>query len=170
MSKMFKFLSWPFWSRKEISGRESNPRPFSEKTKLSIYLDKKSQILYSLFLLFVQVDDYQNILKLRYWPLSFNSDKAFLKSKTGLEPLSLPSFLHDFLRKIFLTRYVLLTDQILLYDSWDIGQYMYCNLFPNWWYPKFWNLDFYSSRFPKWAKKLDKNLNILRRKGAFKMK
>ena len=38
---------------------------FKKKSKFSIYLDQQSQILYSLLLLYIQVDVYQNILKLR---------------------------------------------------------------------------------------------------------
>ena len=33
-------------------GRETIPRPFSQKSKLSISLDLKSKVLYSLFLLY----------------------------------------------------------------------------------------------------------------------
>ena len=39
------------------------------------------EILYSLFSLYVQVQDYQNILKLRCQPLAFISYTAFLKNK-----------------------------------------------------------------------------------------
>ena len=46
-------------------GEETSPWPFSKKPKLSISQDQQSEILYSLFLLFVQVEDYQDILKLR---------------------------------------------------------------------------------------------------------
>ena len=42
----------------------TSPRPFSKKSKLNISLDQQSEYLYSLFLLPVQVEDYQNILKL----------------------------------------------------------------------------------------------------------
>ena len=35
---------------------ETSPRPFSKKSKLSICLDQPSKILYSLFLLYVQVE------------------------------------------------------------------------------------------------------------------
>ena len=45
-------------------GREASPRPFYQKSKLSISLDQQSQMLYNLFLLYVQVEVYQNILKL----------------------------------------------------------------------------------------------------------
>ena len=43
---------------------EASPRSLYKKSKLSIYLDQKSEILYSLLLLYVQTEDYQNILKL----------------------------------------------------------------------------------------------------------
>ena len=43
-----------------------------------------------------QVEDYRNILKLSFWPLAFTSNKAFKKTKRGLELVSLPYFLRDF--------------------------------------------------------------------------
>ena len=57
--------------------RETIPRPFSKK----------------------QVENYQNILKLRCRPLAFTSYKAFLKKTKGLELVFLPHFLHDSLKK-----------------------------------------------------------------------
>ena len=72
---------------------EANPRPFDKKSKLSIYLDKCYK--------FVEV--YQNILKLRCWPLA--SILYFLQNKKRFET-SLPALSwHDFWRKIFLTLY-----------------------------------------------------------------
>ena len=44
---------------------ETSPISFSKTLKLSMSLDQQLEILYNLFLLYVQVDDYQNILKLR---------------------------------------------------------------------------------------------------------
>ena len=44
---------------------------FYKKSKLSIFLGKHCHILYSLFLSYVQVEEYQNILKLRCKPLAF---------------------------------------------------------------------------------------------------
>ena len=38
--------------------RGNSVRPFSEKSILTISLDQQSEILYSLFLLFAQVEDY----------------------------------------------------------------------------------------------------------------
>ena len=37
--------------------------PFSKKTKLGISLDQWSEILHSLFVFYIQVKDYQNMLK-----------------------------------------------------------------------------------------------------------
>ena len=36
-------------------GGETSPRPFSEKLKLSIYLDHYSKVFYSLFLLYAKL-------------------------------------------------------------------------------------------------------------------
>ena len=53
-----------------------------------------------------QVKSYRNILKLSCRPLAFTSNEAFLKkTKRGLQLISLPYFLHDFLVKIFLLFY-----------------------------------------------------------------
>ena len=52
-------------------GGETSPRPFSEKLKLSISLDQQSKVLYSLFLLYVQVEGCRNILKLSCRPTCF---------------------------------------------------------------------------------------------------
>ena len=47
-------------------GGEFGPRPFYQKPKLSISLDQHSEMLLGLFLLYVPVEVYQNILlKLR---------------------------------------------------------------------------------------------------------
>ena len=42
---------------------ETSTRLFSKKSKLSICLNHQSEWLYSFFLLYVQDEDYQNILK-----------------------------------------------------------------------------------------------------------
>ena len=47
-------------------GRGTSPRPFLKKIKTEyISWNQQSEVLYSLFLLKVQVEDYQSILKLR---------------------------------------------------------------------------------------------------------
>ena len=102
--KIFRFLSWPFWSRiGKLVAENAVPDHFEHFSVSKVWN------LTQFFSLSVQVDDYQNMLKLRCWSLTFNSDKA-------LELVSLPCFLHNLLIKVFLTRYVLLTDQILLSD------------------------------------------------------
>ena len=50
---------------------EASPRPFYKKSESSISLDQQSEMLHSLFSLYVQVKVYQNILKLRCCPLAF---------------------------------------------------------------------------------------------------
>ena len=71
---------------------EPSPRPFSKKSKLSISLDQQGEILYSLLLLYVQVEDYLNILKLGYCQLASTLFKAF----TLFELVFLLHFRHDF--------------------------------------------------------------------------
>ena len=61
-------------------GVEASLRPFYKKSKLGIYLDQQSEMLQSLFLLNVQVEVYQNILKRRCSPLVFTLHKV-LKNK-----------------------------------------------------------------------------------------
>ena len=74
----------------------ANPWHFYKKSKLIISLDKQFAMLKGLLLLYVHVEVYQNILKLRCWPLAFTLYKTFLKAKRGLERFSLHPFLHNF--------------------------------------------------------------------------
>ena len=62
-------------------GREATPRTFSRKSKLSIYLDQYSNVLYNFILIVCQVEDYRKRLKLCCWPFVINSYEAFLKNK-----------------------------------------------------------------------------------------
>ena len=70
--------------------RETNHKPFSKQSKLSISLDQLFQHLYSLFSFYVQVKSYQNLLKLRSCLLGSISYKRFLKIKKRSET-SLPA-------------------------------------------------------------------------------
>ena len=45
---------------------KTSPKPFSKEQKLSISANLQSEILYSLILLLVQLEDFQNIFKLRW--------------------------------------------------------------------------------------------------------
>ena len=75
---------------------ETIPRPFSKKSKLSISLNQWYKVLYSLFSLYVQVKDYQDILKPRCGPFGFSLYKAFLKIKRRPGTSFLPQFLRDY--------------------------------------------------------------------------
>ena len=48
---------------------ETNPRVVLKKEKFSILLEQQSAFLCCLLLLYVQVENYQNMLKLRWWLL-----------------------------------------------------------------------------------------------------
>ena len=71
-------------------GGETSTGP-SKKSQLSIFLDQQFKVLHNLFLLYVQVEVYRNILKLRCIPLAFTSNKAFSNNKkgSGINPLAL---------------------------------------------------------------------------------
>ena len=75
------------------------PRPFPKKSKISISLDQQSKVLYSLLLLYVQVEDYRNILKIRCRPLDFTSYKAFFVQKKKSEIAPTSSFFAQYLKK-----------------------------------------------------------------------
>ena len=66
-------------------GRETIPRPFSKKRKLSIYLDQSLKVLYSLLLLYAKL---RNILKISWRSLAFASYKAFLKKQKEVRKYS----------------------------------------------------------------------------------
>ena len=86
----------------------ASPKPFHIKSKFGISLKRQSEMFYGLFLLYVQVVVYQNILKLKCWPLAFTLNKVKKKKKRkkrGLDIFTYYHFLHDFWRKIFLTFY-----------------------------------------------------------------
>ena len=55
---------------------ETIPRSFFKELKLSLSLDQQSEVSYSLFLLYVKVEDYKNIFKQRGGPLGFTSFKV----------------------------------------------------------------------------------------------
>ena len=110
------------------SSEKSSPSLFFKKSKLSISLGQHSEILYNLILLYVPVEDYQDILKLRCWPLAFSSYNAFLKNKKKSEASLPASFSAWFLKKniphvIFdrLTTFYCLIN----FTTWNIRQYFY---------------------------------------------
>ena len=79
--------------------------PFHKNSKPSIYLDQQSEDSCSLFFVRVQVENYQNILKIRCWPIALIYLRLFQKTKRGLELVSLSRFLHGLWRIIYLTLY-----------------------------------------------------------------
>ena len=79
--KIFRFLFWIAGHVRKWLDKKTNVNfKFYDNSFLeilSISLDQQAEILYSLFLLYVSVEDDQNILKLSCWPLAFDSFKAF---------------------------------------------------------------------------------------------
>ena len=73
MRNIFLEKSWT-----KCGGETSRRRIFFLKKIKIEHIDQRS---YSFLKFYVQVEDYQNILKLRCKPLAFISYKAFLKSK-----------------------------------------------------------------------------------------
>ena len=53
-------------------------------------MHQQSELLYSLFLLHAQIEEYQIILNIRYRPIAFTWYKASLKNKKG-SATSLPA-------------------------------------------------------------------------------
>ena len=74
---------------------------FRNISKLSISLDQWSKILIQFVFIVCQAEDYWKILKPSCRPLAFTSCEAFLENIL----ISLPHFLHNFRRKIFLMLY-----------------------------------------------------------------
>ena len=62
-------------------GGEAGLRLFCKKSKLSMCLHQQPEMFKSLFLLYVQVEVYQNNIKLRCQLLAFTLHKTFFKKK-----------------------------------------------------------------------------------------
>ena len=101
------------WYKK--CGGEASPRLFHKKWKLRISLDQHSKMLYRLLLLCVQVEVYQNILKLRYLlpALTLHTYSFSKKQKEAWNESFCLTFGIIFEEKYFSYR-TLLTDQISL--------------------------------------------------------
>ena len=121
----------------------------------------------------------EHFLMFLYW-WAIPDIEHFLKIKRGLELVSLPHFLHNVRRKMFLLLYSInwssfwminqYSDHCLVaFTAWNIGQYMFCNC-------SLTRSDVTSfvflikPFFSTWPKSHNKNLNILRTKRDFKMK
>ena len=146
-----------------ICGGETSPKLFSKRSKVSISLDRQSRVLYSLFLLYVQVEGYQNMFKLTCRQLAFNSHKAFLKIETWIQSPSLifyMTFKENYLMLDSITWSNFIAQLPLLLQI--LGN-MYCNCFPSCDIINETQLS-YRDVFPHDQKGQDKMLNILRTK------
>ena len=120
-------------------GGETILRPFSKKSKLSIFLE---QVLLSLFLLYAKLRAIQRYWKLASDHLFFTTYEAFFSKKSDLELVSCFIFCTIFKEKYF-SCYILLSDKISLPGCLyfvRFGHYLYCNcLFTKLWRHTFWN-------------------------------
>ena len=82
-------------------GGEISPKLFSRKTKLSISLDQHSDIVYSLLLSYVQVEENENIMKLNCFYIIWRISRIKKKSWDSVSC----SFSAWFLKKTILTIY-----------------------------------------------------------------
>ena len=78
---------------------ETIPRPFSKKSKFSIYLYQLCKVLNSVFFFCILIGGLSKYSEIKlqtadYW-LSTNT-KLFKKTENGLELVPLPHFLHNF--------------------------------------------------------------------------
>ena len=103
---------------------------------------------------FYSVEDYQNIFKLSCRPLAFDSYEAFWKEKQRSGTSFPASFFAWFLKKNISLVYSFC---LVVFTSWDIGQYVYCNCF---WRHK-------SSRFFCMPKKSRQKFKYLENKKSF---
>ena len=112
------------------SGRETIPRLFSKKWKLSISLNQYFKSFIYLVLIVCQVEDYRKWLKLSCRPFAFTSYKAFLKNKKRFGTSLPASFSAWFFKKnisVVIFYYLTKFQCLVAFISWDIGQYVYCN-------------------------------------------
>ena len=83
-------------------GGQTIPSSFSKKSKLSVFLDQKSKVLYTQFLLFAKSSDIKIYSNEATDRLLLHQIKLFYKTKRGLELVSFPHFLPDLFKKIFI--------------------------------------------------------------------
>ena len=140
---------------------------------MRISLDQQPEILINLFLLYLPVEIFPKILKLRCWSLTFTLHKTILKR--GLELVLLPLFPHYFWTKIYLTLYFINWPNFIAWlpllleimgktfiaviccPGCDAINFQI-------------NITFLSSRSSKKPKSQNKTVNISRTKRAFNMK
>ena len=139
---------------------------FFKNSEFYIFMDKQFEFSYSLLLLYVQVKDYQNILKLRYQSLAFISNKAFVKPRRRSRTNIYASFSAWFWRKIFLTLYSInwrnIVPWLLLYFEMSHDVLMVILCYPVGDVISFEIYVFYQALFLNDHVNQDKNLKILR--------
>ena len=111
-------------------GGEASPRPFYKKSKLSTSLDQQPENDIQFGFVICTKCMYQNLLKLKYWPLAFSLHKVFLKNKNSSGYTCPALFSEWFLKKnispvIFykLNKF----HQLITFTFRDIGKYVYWN-------------------------------------------
>ena len=77
-------------------GRESSPKPFSEKFKLSIYLDQQSKVLYNLFLLYGKLRAIDIYIETKLQTTCFCLILSFFLKQNRSGTSLPPYFLHNF--------------------------------------------------------------------------
>ena len=127
---------------------KNNTQKMVEKLVRDLFIKDQSlcinilEMLHSLFILYIQVEVYQNILKTRCWPVALALYKAFSKTNKRSKIIFLTSLSAWSLKKsvsqvIFYQ--LAWFNCLLVFSSWDIGQYVYCNyLLAILWRHKFW--------------------------------
>ena len=111
-------------------GKETIPRPFSKKSKLSISLWINILKFYLFCFIACQAENYLKWLKLSYRPPAFTSYMAFLKNKKRPGTILPASFSTWFLWKyisVGIFYYLTKVQCLVAFISWDIGQYVYFN-------------------------------------------
>ena len=99
----------------------ASPWSIYKKLKLSMSLDQRFVFMY------LQVDIYQNILKLRCWLVPFNLNEAFLKPKRGLKLVFLRHSCMIFGREIFLVLCFINWPNFIAWLPLLLEIYVYCN-------------------------------------------
>ena len=95
---------------------DCSPRPFHKKLELSVSVDQQLELLY--------VEVYKSLLKLRCSQFAFTLKKAFLTNKKRFETCLPASFFCIIFKEKYLPHYVLLTDQISLFDYFYFLRYL----------------------------------------------
>ena len=139
-------------------GGETIHRPYSKKWKLSISLEKYSNVLCSFFIV-CPSQGLSKYVKIKLQTTCFYFISSFLKkTKRGLELFPLPHFLQDFWRRIFLKLYSINWPDLIVWLSFFheilgnicivIACFQGCNvincLFSRLWRRKSWNWSYLS--------------------------